>query len=425
MTRAEERASDDDAFEAVIAAASHDQRIAARDMRVTGGALARMVAGAPLRGGRHVLQRVSFGGITFVGTVDFSNVVFEGGASFGYSIFEGNAVFDDSTFAGPANFTGASFEGGASFARTTFRDDAEFQDTTWRNGGYFGSASFERDASFQGPTVFHADARFDLAKFGGQVRTPNTCGAELWFDRAQFESARHLGALTACGRVILDGAVFSERVTVVVRAPALSAARTEFRAGADILVQSAIVSLDGAEFGADSTLSSATPDTVWGALLPASDYDKQTIPRVVSLIGAHVANLALSGVDLRGCRFRGAHGLDGLRLEQVVFAETPRHRQTWGRWPFRIRWTRRLAVAEEHRWRSQLENATGWWAEELQVRPETPNWREARYADAPSGRRGVPRPPQGAGESQRRAGRRRLLLRRDGDAPQYSSRQGR
>ncbi len=70
--------------------------------------------------------------------------------------------------------------------------------------------------------------------------------------------------------------------------------------------------------------------------------DATALPRVVSLRWANVGCLALSYVDLQPCRFLGAHGLDGLRLEHdVKFARTP---------PRRLggKWSRRQTLAEEH-----------------------------------------------------------------------------
>jgi hypothetical protein len=376
MTPAGAGTPDAEAFDDAFAKVSRGEPLEAEEIRISGSAIARLIEAAPERDGRRVLHHVSFWRVNFVGPVSFANVIFEGGASFGGCTFESSAWFRNATFAGHSGFIGATFEDDALFDHATFRQRVDFQDTTWKHGGNFVYATFEGDARFEGPTVFHQDARFDMTTFGGTLFTPRTCLADLWFDRALFDSPRHLGPLTAEGRVILDGAVFAQRITVALRARALSAAGTEFRAGADILAQSATIALDGAAFGAPSTLSAATRDTTFGALLTDADYEEQTIPRVVSLLGARVAELALSGVDLRACRFRGAHGLDGLRLEQVLFAETPRGWHRTARWPFWLRWTRRLAVAEEHRWRAVGRAAPGWYTEDLQVTPETPNWRE-------------------------------------------------
>lgn len=66
-------------------------------------------------------------------------------------------------------------------------------------------------------------------------------------------------------------------------------------------------------------------------------------PRLLSLRGADLAGLAVSNVDLRACRFGGAHNLDKLRIEgddALGFAPP-----SW-------RWTKRQVIAEEHDWRS-------------------------------------------------------------------------
>jgi hypothetical protein len=325
----------------------------------------RLIRDAPKRDGRPVLQAASFEG-SFDRPVSFEKVIFEGPAWFAYCTFEDAADFRGATFSDAAGFTGVTFRGTARFDGAEFQGLADFQDTTWTQGADFVGTRFAGDVRFKGPTVVDGDARFDHAIFRGDVSVPSTFHGEVWFDQAQFAAARNLGPFVADGKVILDRAVFAHRVALTLRAPALSAAGTEFPAGTDILVQSAAVALDRAEFGAASTLSSATRDTALGALLNDADYDAQTIPRVVSLQGARVANLTLAGVDLRACRFRGAHGLDAMTLSQVVFAETPK---SW-------RYARRLALAEEHRWRAERQRTPGWWTKELRAAPATPNWRE-------------------------------------------------
>jgi hypothetical protein len=66
-------------------------------------------------------------------------------------------------------------------------------------------------------------------------------------------------------------------------------------------------------------------------------------PRLVTLRGAQVAALAVSNVDLRACRFFGAHGLQSLTLEASC---------EWPRAPSeRRRYADRETIAEEHSWR--------------------------------------------------------------------------
>jgi hypothetical protein len=62
--------------------------------------------------------------------------------------------------------------------------------------------------------------------------------------------------------------------------------------------------------------------------------------RLLSVVRADVAGLRLGNVDLRACRFAGAHNLDRLHIEGApLLAQVP----GWWR-------TRRATVAEEQRW---------------------------------------------------------------------------
>jgi hypothetical protein len=65
-------------------------------------------------------------------------------------------------------------------------------------------------------------------------------------------------------------------------------------------------------------------------------------PRLVSLERARIADVVVSAIDMRPCRFRAAEGIAALSLEATQeFAPAP-----W--WH-----SRRQALAEEHLWRSQ------------------------------------------------------------------------
>jgi hypothetical protein len=67
-------------------------------------------------------------------------------------------------------------------------------------------------------------------------------------------------------------------------------------------------------------------------------------PRLITLRGAQVAALSLSDVDLRACRFFGAHGLQSLSVEaSCEWAQTPGFRRVGLR-----RYIRRETIAEEH-----------------------------------------------------------------------------
>jgi len=262
-----------------------------------------------------------------------------------------DANFEKATFTGAARFVGATFSGAARFGGATFTGDAWFEGATFTGDAWFGAATFTGAARFVGAT-FSGDA---------------------WFEGATFERARALGPLIVWERAAFTGAVFLEQVTLRISAARVSLAGVVFRGGADLRVRWAQVELDDADFAAPSLVASLPPVTAteskfflgWEELTdegwrcrvadPPSGFE----PRVVSMRRAKVGNLALSGVDLRACRFEGAHGLDQMRLEFVRFAETP---SGW-RWkPIPWRWTRRQVLAEEHQWRHPRE---GWYGEEI------------------------------------------------------------
>jgi hypothetical protein len=79
-------------------------------------------------------------------------------------------------------------------------------------------------------------------------------------------------------------------------------------------------------------------------LSPACIVDDRRVelaaqPRLVTLRGATVGALSLSNVDLRACRFHGAHGLESLRIEEGC---------GWSSTPTSWRYTVRGTLAEEH-----------------------------------------------------------------------------
>jgi len=299
----------------------------------------------PNRPGRRQLGTVDFHQVTFSGDVDFRNCDFNGEANFRDCDFNGEANFCGSTFAGEANFTDIIFRRSACFAEARFGETARFE-----------GARFERQADFH-RTAWVGDARFMMippAKEGNLAKEVN-----------------------------VEDAVFFRRATFDVYAEYVFAARAQFRSGADIVARSAQIDFHDAAFGDASTLRP-----------PAGEIQSEVtrIPQVVSLRGARVIDLALSGVDLRMCHFRGAHGLASMRLEQVLFAEPP---EGWTkarlRWPFRVRWTRRVAIAEEHWWRHEKKFG-GWekpdWSRrrETQPRPPTPHQIAAIYRSLREGR---------------------------------------
>jgi uncharacterized protein YjbI with pentapeptide repeats len=290
--------------------------------------------------------------------------------------------------------------GAAAFCKVTFTEDVDFRQTTFTGGANFTDVTFRGRACFA-DARFGGNARFERVMFKRQADFRDT----TWVGDVRFVDA-------TAQQVILDGAIFDRRATLHIDANCLSAVRTEFRAGTDIVAQSAEITFQDAIFGDASTLmppmgKASTPgraarrgrnysEVLWsmariltcgraGRDRPArraAGRERATgerqpeparIPKVLSLRGARVIDLALSGVDLRSCHFRGAHGLASIRLEQVLLAEPP---EGWTKarrpWPFCIRWTRRAAIAEEHWWRAD-HKFDGW---------KKPDWQDARDTEA-------------------------------------------
>jgi hypothetical protein len=312
-----------------------------------------------------------FNGATFDGDADFNRATVGGDAGFNRATFGGDADFDVATFSRDADFFDAifsrdakfraTFGGDAHFGRASFGGDALFFHATFSGDAVFGGSTFTGYARFIG-TTFTGYARFDGATFGGDAHFGRASfGGDADFGRAIFEHAREFGPVFVLGALVLDEVVFAQHVRIEVSARRASLVRAVFRAGADVSVRWAEVSVEDADF-AEPSLLAERPAPWWGDTPPLG-----TPPRVVSLRRAKAARLTLSGVDLRACRFAGAHGLDGLRLERARLAQPP---SGWRLRLRRPRWTRRQTVAEEHHWRAEHRHGPGWY----EGQGEAPDW---------------------------------------------------
>jgi hypothetical protein len=95
----------------------------------------------------------------------------------------------------------------------------------------------------------------------------------------------------------------------------------------------------------------------------SAGYVEEWMPLLVSLQGTDTSDLVLNDIDLRWCRFAGAHHLDRLRIEgRSPFHHPPRGWRVGHAWPPAWRWTRRQVIAEEHAWRldTSSKKAAGW-----------------------------------------------------------------
>lgn len=258
-----------------------------------------------------------------------------------------------------ALFQRASFPGEADFGRASFQGEANFRGVSFQGVARFDGASFQGDAVFDRAN-FQERAWFHEASFRGVAS----------FVRVSFERATQVGSLFA-RRLVLDGALFRARVHLAVTAAEVCARQSRFPAGVHLRLRYASVALDDADLAGPSILAGApipfsaleeqvVRDWEW---LPPGPCSERWRPRLLSLRRADVAGLHLANVDLRACRFAGAHNLDRLRIEGA-----PLFMRTTGSWR-----ARRKILAEEQQWRATRpgrRRAAGWYPHARQ--PPTP-----------------------------------------------------
>nr|WP_246481025.1 pentapeptide repeat-containing protein [Amycolatopsis umgeniensis] len=331
-----------------------------------------------------------FGNTRFEGNGGFAQAKFAGSTHFGAASFEGDAWFGSTRFDDEVVFKGARFHRGARFSRARFAGRAVFDDAQFAEAAKFGHAEFREDCLFD-TTRFDDEALFDDTRFGKSaefVRTRFGAAATFegarfrgsaWFRNAHFEEAARFGPVVATVLVI-DGASFARRVVVEAEAGSLTASDTRFEAGAELRVRRAQVTLRRAYFGAPSSLSGSPapftrrfsslvvetdPEMVaqWPGSHASGSIDvlEPWVPSVLSVQETDVSQVTLADVDLRWCRFAGAHQLDKLKLEgRGPFNRPPTGWRCGWAWPPVWHWSRRRVLAEEHPWRAERRKHRGW-----------------------------------------------------------------
>jgi uncharacterized protein YjbI with pentapeptide repeats len=333
-------------FDAELERIGDEGTVDGRGGRFSTGLLKRILDAAPHEDGRLALKMAHFDMATFqgdarfgkamLGAVRFDDATFEGEARFNGVTFQDRASFSGVTFQGPAWFN-AFFKSVANFSRAVFQDETRFDSATFEGAAWFGEAEFQGHTEF-GMVTFQDGAVFAGATFEGTA----------WFEEATFERTSVVGPLLA-RHIIFDSAVFRERVQINVAAASLCAWAAQFPAGVHLRLRWASVVLDDANLAAPAILAGVPPfdgldeeDAArrWRRL-PPGPRTQRWRPRLLSLCRADVAGLRLANVDLRACRFAGAHNLDKLRIEgEPLFART----NGWWR-------ARRKTLAEEQQWR--------------------------------------------------------------------------
>ncbi|AWZ10635.1 MULTISPECIES: pentapeptide repeat-containing protein [unclassified Streptomyces] len=303
-----------------------------------------------------------FDNVTFQAEAWFSGAVFRDGARFVGTVFHTDVRFGSLTISvavrsgsAVANLTttvqvdGVTFEAGAWFSGAVFHAEAQFDEVVFPDEVRFHGTAFQSKARFVGAT-FHTDAWFKRASFAGAVLFDGAVlHADGLFEDASFSTAHRLGPLACHGSLDLSGAAFGRAVTIEAAARSLTCARAVWESTATLRLRYADVDLSDAVV--------TQPIAVTAHAAPFAHLDESCLGnaddrvRVLSLRGIDAAQLVLTGTDLSACRFLGAFHLDQLRLGgDTVFARTPAGTDLRRLVP--LRWTDRLALAEEHHWRA-------------------------------------------------------------------------
>ncbi|WP_329077554.1 pentapeptide repeat-containing protein [Streptomyces niveus] len=363
---------------AYLAALSPGADIEHRGTTFTPDLLAQLINVLRDATGRPHFGAAGFRRVTFTGAADFDGATFTGYAGFDGATFIGSASFE-ATFTGYAGFDGATFNSEAWFGGATFNSQAWFGEATFNSQAWFDGATFNSIAGFDRATF--GDAGFDWATFTSDAGFDGaTFTGDAEFNRARFEKVSHVGPLVCGGRVVLDGAVFQEPVTVEIAARRVSCARTRWASTATLHLRYAELDLRDAVFEYP-VLVAARPDLFHRRLEPPGPLSEAELfglnpgMRLVSAGGVDAAHLVLHDVDLSGCRFAGAVHLDQLKVDGwCTFATTP---TGWDR-RFPWRWSRRSTLSEEHHWRARTagSSARGW----TPPPPDTPELKPAAVA---------------------------------------------
>jgi hypothetical protein len=282
-------------------------------------------------------------------------------------VFAESAAFFDADFRGQADFLRTHFQGHALFVGVTFEDDAGFEGASFDVSGAFWRSMFNAAARFGGATFSgevenRRAANFEAAVFASDLSLRQAVvNGSMDLRKCAIQGAWQLGPCVVRTSALLDDAVFEQPIRIEIEAAEVRAVRTQFHSSVHMRLRSARVDLSDADFGKPSILGAAQNQLVAEEGLvfePVKLGPPRPLgrPWLSSLARANIASLEVADIDLQACRFAGAHGLDGVRIETPnLFSRSP----TWkiSRWlvvlPVVWRWTQRQTLAEEHFWRAK------------------------------------------------------------------------
>jgi uncharacterized protein YjbI with pentapeptide repeats len=301
---------------------------------------------------------ISFQDAEFRRDVSFYGAEFDGQECNFFSVrFEAAATFSLCRFGCPTGFGGSQFGASPLFNAVTFRAVALFDGVAFEGGASFEGARFEALASFA-ETVFGGGASFRSVDVASDLELRGARFAQgATFRRARLRDARQLGPMTVDGDLSFALATFDEITRIETDAQRIACDGAVFRAGVDLRARRGTITAEGTDFAAASLIGPLDASAPGDAPARSADQGASSDgPRFLSLRNAKVAHLTISGMDLSGCRFLGAHGLDGLRMERVRLDRTP------GGWALRRppRWTARRILVEERDWRASRRGGGDW-----------------------------------------------------------------
>lgn len=305
-------------------------------------------------------------GAEFQGETSFARCGFRQGVSFLRVGFNSGASFEGADLGGAllnfAQFAGATYFEDVQMTHGTFADCQFSGYTSFLNAVFTGGADFARANFHQELVLAHATvlgtADFAEAEFSARANFKDFVADTLLFNNVEFRDpdvgpwqARHLSLL---------GAVLHARTRTQVSAETCVLDGMEAREGVHLDVWGATISAAAADLAGRSIVAGAPRhEPVYAAGSPdeARRYRERwndslasarPMPSLTSVRRANVSELVLSDLDLRHCRFAGAHGLDKLRIDATCqFKDALPRLGITPAWVY----TRRRLIDEEVAWR--------------------------------------------------------------------------
>ncbi len=284
-------------------------------------------------------EEAGFGGARFAITAHFHNVRFGPRPNFAEAQFADTVDFGGAFFGEKSQMMRLHFAAPPSFLGASFGPRARLTDWFVEGDLNMRSAHFLGAASLQGAEVA-GNLTLAYANFEGTVDISgvHVAGSAYLGDLA-INGADRFGPLHVDGGLDLQRAIVRSACAFVLSATEIDLTEARFAAPARISVGGGGVVMERAESEARLVLTTPQPIGV-----------KTAPPRLLSVRGADLDEVVVSGFDVRALRFAGAEGIDGLRIESgSSFEHAPRGARA-----------HREVIAEEHAMRAARAEGKGW-----------------------------------------------------------------